>query len=123
MHLREILDLKKAFFYWDHAYRLMLAENYLKTAKIGNTGKEQFPIFTKMLAVVKDILSDAKYGKKYENLIKISEKYPHEKFYALHTISTTRFAGYFHVLQAIMADMKFIIESCPKMEIKTQHSF
>ena len=43
MHLREILDLKKAFFYWDPAHRLVLAENDLKTAKIGNIGKDQFP--------------------------------------------------------------------------------
>ena len=33
MHLREILDLKKAFFYWDTAHRLVLAENDVKTAK------------------------------------------------------------------------------------------
>ena len=85
----------------------MSAENDVKTAKIGNTGKDQFPFFTTMLAVIMDILSDAKFVKKYENLIKISEKYTLEKFYALYTISTTRFAGYFHnVLQAMMADMK-----------------
>ena len=52
----------------------MLAENYVRSAKIGTTQKDQFPYFTSMVAVVKDILSDTKYGKKYEHLIEISEK-------------------------------------------------
>ena len=71
--IREILNLKKCFFYWDPAHRLMLAENHVRSAKIGTTQKDQFPFFTNMVAVVKDILSDTKYEKKYEHLIEISE--------------------------------------------------
>ena len=90
----------------------MLAENHVRSAKIGNTENDQFPFFTSMIAVVKDVLSDTKYGKKYEHLIELSEKYPNEKFYKLISISTTRFAGYFHdVLYAILADIKIIMES------------
>ena len=89
----------------------MLAENDVKTAKIGNTQKYQFP-FYKHVAIIKDFLADAKYGKKYEHLVETSEKYPDQKFYSLHTISTTRFAGYFYdVLYAILTDISIIINS------------
>ena len=66
-NLREILNLKKAFFYWDPSHQL--AENDVKTAKIGNTQKYQFPFFTNMAAIIKDFLVDAKYGKKYEHIV------------------------------------------------------
>lgn len=55
---------------------------------------------------------DVKYGKKYEHLLKVAEQYPTEKFYKLHSVSTTRFAGYFYlILKAILSDILFIIES------------
>ena len=61
---------------------------------------------------MKAFLKDVKYGKKFENLLEVSEKYPDEKFYKLNSISTTRFASYIHrVFSAFLKDAKFIIES------------
>ena len=72
----------------------MLAEKDIRTAKIGNTENDQFPFLVKLIETIKDFLSNAKYGKRYERLIQTSEKYPNEKFYKLHSISTTRLAAY-----------------------------
>ena len=110
--LRRNLNLKKIFFYWDPAHRIMLAEKDIRTAKVGNTKNDQFPFLTKLFDTIKLFLNDANYGKKYEHLIEVSEKYEGEKFYKLHSISTTRFAAYIHlVLLAFLNDIKFIVES------------
>ena len=61
---------------------------------------------------IKGFLADVRYGKKYEHLLEVSEKYVDEKFYKLNSISTTRFAAYIHrVFSAFLKDVKFIIES------------
>ena len=89
-----------------------------------NTENDQFPFLVKLIETIKDFLSNAKYGKKYEDLIQTSEKYPNEKCYKLHSISTIRFAAYMHsvcttrfaaymhsVLLALLKDLKVIVES------------
>ena len=90
----------------------MLAEKDIRTAKIGNTEDDQFPSLVKLIETIKDFLSNAIYGKKYERLIQTSEKYPNEKFYKLHSISTRRFAAYMHnVLLPLLKGLKVIVES------------
>ena len=76
----------------------------LRSQKVG--GKDQFPFFNNLVTTVNDFLAHAKYGKKYEHLLKISEKYPDVKFYKLHSTSSTRFAAYFFlVLMAFLNQM------------------
>ena len=66
----------------------------LSTAGLVNMHVDQFPFFTKLFSIIKDFLSDATYGMKYEYLLQTSEKYPDEKFYELNSISATKFAAY-----------------------------
>ena len=117
---RRLLNLNKIYFYWDAAHKVMLAEKDIRTEKIGNTENDQFPFLVKLIETIKDFLSNVNYGKKYEDLIQTSEKYPNEKFYKLHSISTTRFAAYMHsVLLALLNGLKVIVESlneCSKDE-------
>ena len=114
--LKDTLGLHKAFFTWDPAHRLMLADKDVRNQKVG--GKDQFPFLNDAVSTISDFLAHAKYGKKYEYLLKVSEKYPEIKFYKLHSISTTRFAGYFHdVLFAFIKDILFII-ICLKEQAK-----
>jgi hypothetical protein len=106
------MKLRKCFFYWDPAHRVMLAEGDVRGAKIGDTQKDQFPFLSKLMNTIKGFLADVRYGKKYEHLLQVSEKYVDEKFYKLNFISTTRFAAYIHrVFSAFLKDVKFIIES------------
>jgi hypothetical protein len=70
---------------------------------------------------VKDLLNDFKYGKPYEHLRGVSERYPDEKFYKLQSISATRFAGYFFlVLKAILLDIKFIIVALEERALESR---
>ena len=109
--LWRLLNLNKIFFYWDPAHKGMLAEKDIRTAKIGNTENDQLPFLVKLIETIKDFLSNAKYGNKYEHLIQTSEKYPNEKFCKLHSIITTRFAAYMHsVLLAVLKGLKVLLK-------------
>ena len=111
-HLKEIIGLRKCFFTWDPAHRLMLARGEVRGAKVGDNQKDQFTRLSKLLGMMEAFLKYVKYGKKFKNLLEVSEKYPDEKFYKLNSISTTRFISYIHrVFSAFLKDAKFIIES------------
>lgn len=110
-HLIEILGLLKAFFSWDLVHRANLGEGDVK--EMTKPNKELVhPYLAYVISCVKDLLNYAKFGKKYEHLLKTAEKYPNEKFYKLHSVSTTRFPGYFHlVIWSLLKDIKFFFEA------------
>jgi hypothetical protein len=85
-HLTNQLRLLKPFYSWDPTHRLNLADKDVANLHL---------FFTIFVGQIKEFLADVKYGKKYEHLIQVSERYADEKFFKLHSISATRFAGYF----------------------------
>ena len=101
----EELGLKKTFYYHDPAHRTMLAE--------GDARKSQEGVFVnKVISNISNVISDCRFGKKYENLLQAFEQCPDAKFYKLDTFSETRFAAYSkHVFSAFLSDINAIILS------------
>ena len=101
----EELGLKKTFYYHDPAHRTMLAE--------GDAQKSQEGVFVnKVISNISNVISDCRFGKKYENLLQAFEQCPDAKFYKLDTFSETRFAAYSkHVFSAFLSDINAIILS------------
>jgi hypothetical protein len=73
---------------------------------------------------IKTVLTDIKFGKKYENLLEVVQQNPQIKFYKIDTFSETRFANYsFKVFDAFLKDIVIIIlslENRAQMVPKTQ---
>ena len=70
----EELGLKKTFYYHDPAHRTMLAE--------GDARKSQEGVFVnKGISNTSNVISDCRFGKKYENLLQAFEQCPDATFY------------------------------------------
>ena len=59
-------------------------------------GKTQYyhDFVNKAIKWISDVLSDIRFGKKFEKVLEAMERCPDDKFYKLDSFSTTRFATY-----------------------------
>ena len=111
-YLADLLKLKKIHFTHDFAHRMQLAEKDSQDAGTKVDGKTQYyhEFVNKAIKLISDVLSDIRFGKKFERVLEAFEKCPDDQFYKLDSFSTTRFAMYSaRVFKAFVLDLKPIV--------------
>ena len=111
-YLSHSLNLDNAHFTHDFAHRMQLAEKDARDAgtKVGDKTQYYHGFVNKAIKLISEVLSDIRFGKKFERVLEAMEQCPDEKFYKLDTFSTTRFATYSsRVFKAFVLDLKPIV--------------